>query len=243
MIGADAGRGAQIRVSRPGVAACGRDHVEELIEAIKAGDGERVRGLVAIRPALANARAGEIPVVMLAVYYGHRGVAQTLIDHGADVDVFAAAALNKADRLAMLLNADREMVNAYSADGWTPLALAAYFGARDAARLLIASGADLHARSTNATANTPLHAAVAGKRHELVELLVEAGADVNARDGDGWTPLNLAAHEGVAATVAYLLDHGADPTIPSNDGRVPLATAEAEGKTEAAEVLRRRGFA
>ncbi|MGH9172979.1 MAG: ankyrin repeat domain-containing protein, partial [Vicinamibacterales bacterium] len=83
-----------------------------------------------------------------------------------------------------------------------------------------------------------LHAAVAGKQHDLVEMLVEAGAEVNATDADGWTPLNLAAHEGVAETVSYLLAHGADPSIPANNGLTPLQTAEREGKTAAAEVLR-----
>lgn len=211
---------------------------QPFIDAIKAGDDDLVRALLAGDETLANAHDGELPVVMLAAYHGQRAVAQTLIDHGADVDVFAAAALNKADRLAILLKGDGGLVNSHSHDGWTPLALAAHFGSRESAKLLLAAGADHGIRSQNPTGNTPLHAAVAGKRHEIVELLVEAGADVNAQDADGWTPLNLAAHEGVADTVSYLLANSADPSIPAANGQTPLQTAEREGKTEALGALR-----
>ena len=213
--------------------------MQELIDAVKAGDDTRVRAIISQKPELADTREGELPFVMLAAYHGHRNVAQTLVDHGAQVDVFAAAALGRADRLAMVLSEDRARLNAYSSDGWTPLGLAAYFGQREAARLLIASGADLQVTSRNETGNTPLHAAVAGRRQELVELLVESGADVNARDAGGWTPLNLAAQSGAADIVAYLLDHGADPTIANAAGQTPLETAEREGKAEVAELLRR----
>ncbi len=212
---------------------------QELIEAVKQGDEDRVRGIVYEYEALADTKVEGIPVVLLALYYGYRDIAQALVDLGADVDIFTAAALNNANRLAMALRGRQDAVNSHSPDGWTPLGLAAYFGAESSARLLLATGADLMLRSTNPTGNTPLHAAVAGKCHRLVELLVEAGADINATDANGWTPLHLAAHEGPVTTIDYLLAHGANPTIPAANGQTPLQTAEKEGRTAAAEMLRR----
>jgi len=212
---------------------------QELIEAVKRGDEDRARGIVSMQPELADTRDGNVPIVMLATYHGHRGIARSLVDQGATVDIFTAAATGNADRMAMLIASDREAVNSWSSDGWTPLALASFFGHREAARLLIAAGADLHATGQNETANMPLHAAVAGKRQELVEMLVEQGANIDATDGRGWTPLNLAAHEGPVATIEYLLAHDADVTLANNDGRTPLETAEHEGRADEVDVLRR----
>lgn len=212
---------------------------QELITAVKAGDEDRVRAIVSIDERLADTRDGDVPVALLACYHGHPAIARALIDLGATVDVFIAAATGSADRLAVLLRGRRELLDAHGPDGWTPLGLASYFGKREAARLLLAAGADLRQRSANATGNTALHAAVAGKRQPLVELLVEAGADPNATDAGGWTPLALAAHEGEVATVRYLLAHGADPTIANAAGDTPLAIAERAGRRAAEDLLRR----
>lgn len=185
---------------------------QQLIEAVRAGDEDRARSIVSLAPKLIDTESNGVPVVRLAVYHGYPRVAQALADLGARLDVFTAAAMNKADRLAILLQGERELVNGWSVDGFTPLALAAQFGAEQAARLLLAVGADPNARSRNELGNTALHAAVAGRRIALVDLLLDAGADIDARDGKGLTPLSLATNDGDDVIARRLIARGADPS-------------------------------
>src|SRR5262249_57913846 len=98
---------------------------------------------------------------MSALYRGHHDIVDLLIESGAEIDAFAAAATGRLDDLRR--TATDQTLNAYSYDGWTPLHLAAFFGRLEAARLLIALGADGHAVSRNSLTNTPLHAAAAGR--------------------------------------------------------------------------------
>jgi ankyrin repeat protein len=94
------------------------------------------------------------------------------------------------------------------------------------------------ASSRNRQGNTPLHAALAGRRAGTARLLVQRGADVNLPDAAGWTPLHLAAHEGNVEMVRDLLEAGADPHAARGDGQTPLGVALAEGNGEVAGVLR-----
>ncbi|MCA9127106.1 MAG: ankyrin repeat domain-containing protein [Planctomycetales bacterium] len=74
--------------------------------------------------------------------------------------------------------------------GNTALMLAATFGNREAASLLIQAGADLEVR--NKSAGTALHQACFFAQPEIVELLLEAGSDVTKVNAYGATPLELA---------------------------------------------------
>ena len=64
---------------------------------------------------------------------------------------------------------------------------------------------------------------------QVLRILLELGAVVNARNGDGYTPLHVAALWGRAKSVRHLLEKGADPFISDDDGMTPLDHAEAEG--------------
>jgi|LakMenEpi03Aug12_release.lakeMendotaPanAssembly.Ray.scaffolds.fasta_scaffold314144_2 ankyrin repeat protein len=74
--------------------------------------------------------------------------------------------------------------------GNTPLMLAATFGNRDAASLLIQAGADLEIR--NKSGGTALHQACFFAQPQIVELLLDAGADPTKLNNYGATPLELA---------------------------------------------------
>ncbi len=183
---------------------------EDLWLAICEGDHAAVEAIVEKRPDLARARTDEgLPWTLAAVYRGHPGVADLLLRHGAELDPFSAAALGRTDQLKVLLDRGEAGLGDLSPDGWTPLHLAAFFGHRETAAMLIDRGADTAARSNNEIANTPLHAAIAGGRAAVVELLVERGADVNAV-ANGLTPLDIAAGREDQEMVTYLIAHGAE---------------------------------
>jgi len=186
------------------------DPRDDLWLAICEGDHAAVEAIVEQRPDLARGRTDEgLPWTLAAVYRGHPGVADLLLRHGAELDPFSAAALGRTDQLKVLLDRGEAVLQELSPDGWTPLHLAAFFGHRETAAMLIERGADTAARSKNEIANTPLHAAIAGGRAAVAELLVERGADVNAV-ANGLTPLDIAAGREDQEMMTYLIAHGAE---------------------------------
>ena len=103
---------------------------------------------------------------------------------------------------------------------------AAHWGQTEAARLLLAHGADLtaynrwtplhyaaaeghedvvgllvkHGADVNATSpsddSTPLHSAVINRRADIAHLLLEKGASIEAKTKSNWTPCHFAAING-----------------------------------------------
>ena len=178
--------------------------VETLIELVKTGELGKVRALLSENFLLASQRLanGESPL-MAALYRGHHDIVDALIEAGAEIDVFAAAATGRVEDLRRALDQEGA-VDARAYDGWTPLHLAAFFGHLDAARLLLDAGADVDAVSQNSLANTPLHAATAGRHSDVALMLIERGANPHAVDSGGYSPLQIAAQNGLADVVKKL---------------------------------------
>jgi len=213
-----------------------------MIEAVKAGDADALRGILQGDVDASGARddGGDSPL-LTALYHGRRDLAELMLAHGRRPDAFEASALGDVDRLRALLDAEPGLVTRFSNDGWTPLHLAGFFGHVDAVRLLLERGADANVFSINTMRNTPLHAGLAGPLPaEGVRLLVEAGADVGARQHGGYVPLHSAANRGIVELIDLLLDRGADPDAAAEDGRRPLDFAKEE---RVKEHLRSRGAA
>lgn len=212
---------------------------ERLMTAVTSNDVDAVRRVIAEDPAAANARgpAGESP--LLAAIYRNADAIVALLAERRDLDLHEAAVLGDLERVRALLTEDRARVTSRSADGWTALHLAAFYGKRGVAELLLARGADLAALSSNQMANTPLHAALAGREDaDVVALLIARGADVNARGAMGYTPLHIAASRGNASLVERLLSSGAKAMARTEDGKTPALIATERGHDAVASRLR-----
>jgi len=212
-----------------------------VFEAVRAGDLERLRACLEANPALARAREKGISLVLTALYHRQSDLAAVIAAELRELDVFEAAALDATDRLDELLRADEELARSRSADGFTPLHLAAYFGRADAARRLLDAGADPDAVAENPTELRPLHGAAAARSTAVARLLLESGADPNARQLGGWTPLHAAARHGDRELAQALLVGGARADQKSDDGKTAPELALEAGHGELA-ILFERGW-
>jgi len=216
------------------------DNAAAFIDAIKAGEFERVKAMVSADPTLIDARSrtGE-SAILTAVYHRQKEIVNLLVARGATLSIFEACAAGEVERVERLVNAGT--INDYSPDGWTPLHLAAFFGHTKIAELLLAHDADVSARSRNPNGNTPLHAALAGNHKFVAGLLIGGGADVNAPDAAGWRPLHLAAANNNLDAIKALIAQGADVAAGNGEGKTPLSLAQEKNHREAVAFLRRHG--
>jgi ankyrin repeat protein len=212
-----------------------------IIDAIKAGDLAQVKALVTETPSLVDALAatGE-SAFLTAVYHRRKDIADLLRARGATMTIFEACAGGEIEEVQRLVDAGAPL-DAMSADGWTPLHLAAFFGHTKVAELLLDHGADAAARSINSNGNTPLHAALAGNHRLVAGLLLGAGADVNSTDAGGWRPLHLATANNNLDAMKALIAQGADVAASTRQGQTPLALALQGNHREAEALLRRHG--
>jgi len=140
-------------------------------------------------------------------------------------------------------------------DQWgnnAPLPLAAKEGSLEIVQLLVEAGADVNNSTMNG--RTPVGSALsqapallfaaAWGRLDIVEFLLASGADPNAiEEGDGVTPLQLAAWFNHPEIVTILLEYGAEVDIRRTDyeGMTGLQGAASSGATEVAELLIQAG--
>ncbi len=212
---------------------------DEIFEAIKAGDADRVSALVAGDASLATARNEQgISVVMWALYNQRRDLAEVVSAAKPSLDVMEAAAMGRIEELGELVVEDPARVGEHSLDGFTPLHLAAFFGQPAAVKWLLERGADPNAVAKNPTMVRPLHSAVASGLTESVVALVDGGADVNAAQQGGWTPLQAAAMHNRLEMVRSLLAAGADVAQQADDGKTAIGLAEAGGHDEMVKLLK-----
>ena len=164
--------------------------------------------------------------------------AELLISKGAnpkDSALLLLAADQSLAKVVQLLLMHGANANSRDSKNYTPLHCAAVRGNTEIMKLLLDSGADIHAKGGD-TLTTPLHEAIhydwAGTHVKpVVQLLVDRGADVNAKDRNGVTPLHKAYCGRDEVEVAeLLLNKGAHINAKGGEAqRTPLHEAADTG--------------
>lgn len=216
----------------------------DFLDAVKRGDRQTVEQMVRADPRLlASKDEHGTSALLLAYYHGKAEVANALLTHRPDLDIFEAATVGDAARIRELAARDPSLVNAVAGDGFFPLGLAAFFKRPDAVRALLELGADVRPASRSG-GFTPLHSAVADDEgtavKDIVRMLLDAGADPDARSASGGTPLHTAASTGNIPVIQMFLAAGADPDVQDAKGHTPLDDARERGHSEAAALLHHR---
>jgi ankyrin repeat protein len=114
-----------------------------------------------VKHAVAMIRTLAVLLLILLTAYGDDSRVRGLIEAAGDNDI---------DRMSLLIDGGAN-VNGFALDSWTPLTRAAYAGHLEAARLLLARGADI-----NDGAVTPLYWAASRGHLEVARTLVRGGA-------------------------------------------------------------------
>lgn len=179
---------------------------DEFAQALKDRDLEAVDRLLDEWPELLYFRNEQgASAIAMCVYQGFPEAAERIIDRGRRPDPFEAAMLGRVDILREVPTADL-----IAPDGFPLLALAVFFGQREAVEYLLDKGADVNLAAKNAMRVAPVHAAAARRDVEVMRMLLERGADPNARQQNDWTPLDAARQHQDQAMIDLLLAHGAN---------------------------------
>jgi hypothetical protein len=197
------------------------------------------------RPGLAG---GDSPLVLACFHNGQPEAARFLADHGAPLDLEAAAGVGRLGLVKSFFDADgslqppanrRQLQNGFL---W-----ACRYGHDDVALFLFDCGADpMNPAETGAT---PLHWAAGAADIRLVKLLIELGAPLEVRNRWGGTVLEHAGHgfeHGPAdldfvPTFEALLAAGAQVRGSWLKWTETVNSRSIEEKERLAEVLRRYG--
>ena len=217
-----------------------------LIEAVRAGDREQVRALIASDVDVNAADADGATPLHWAAFDDEVAIGRALIEAGAHVDAvtrFGATSIALAAEnasvafLTVLLDAGADPDWA-TPEGETLLMTVARTGRTDAVRLLLERGADPN-RAESWRGQTALMWASTENRLEVAAALLAAGADVHERSTGslGFSPLLFAVRAGHLEMTRRLLDAGANPDETLLDGTSAVVLATKNGHYELGAVL------
>ncbi len=229
------------RLVRGSTALPTRRGAAEFLEAVRTGDLESVRRLLAGDASLARARdeSGRSAYV-LAYVHGHVGVAELVRGAGLELDIVEAVLAEDWKRLEELASKEPALLQRAHPIGGTPLYAAALIGSNDGYRLR-SLGCLPDAAPPGGSGFTPARGALEGPHPSwalrgLTDLCGN-GANVNARQRGGDSVLHGAVRRRDAALVRLAIRKGADAAAVDEEGRTAKALADELGWTEGAQLL------
>ena len=231
-----------------------------VVEAVKSGDVEQLRALLADGADPNASLADGTTALHWAAYRDDHAAVDLLLREGAAADATSqygvtplalAATSGYAVVVGSLLDAGANP-NTASSGSETVLMSAARSGSIDAVKMLLARGAEVDARE-NTRGQTALMWAAGEGHADVVRVLLNAGADLQMRSHvpadaeasngngtyrrrvarlDAFTPLLFAVRSGRTDVVMALLDAGAEPNETAPDGTSALVLAAANAHWE-----------
>jgi len=163
-----------------------------------------------------------------------------IIQTSAD-EIHLAVQNGELTQIKMLLEQDKNLLNAKDDHGMAPLHIAIDIGNNDVIRYLIDQGADLSLKDDIYGA-TPLYYATVKGNTEIAELLIEKNRTVlEAKDHRQKTSLLAACEHGHPQMVELLLNYGADINARDILGQTPLMSACASWNMEVVKLLVDKG--
>src|SRR5262245_13081962 len=197
-----------------------------------------------------GAQAADIPAadsLFQAIRRADTAAVKKLLDKGVGADaadpegvpaLMAATLFAGSDCVKLLL--DRH-ANPNAATGRGATALMWAMPDLEKARLLVAHGAEVNARSNNLGRTPFLIAAGMPGTVELLRFLLDKGADLRAKDRNGETAFGHAARTADIDVVRFLVERGFDVNEPSTNGVPPLTRAMSRQYLPTIEFLLAKG--
>lgn len=211
---------------------------EDFLNAARKGDVAELEAMLSGDPSLLASRnqMGQ-SAILLAKYHRQQAAVEFLLSRKPELTLHEACATGALETVKQMVRDRGRLIDTHSGDGFTPLALACFFGHAAVAEHLVNQGANINLAATNQMKVAPIHAACAARQFDIVKMLVANGADVNARQQQGFVPLHAAAQNGDAVMAKLLLDHGADAKVRSDNGQNALDLAMLQGHAAVVELL------